>query len=138
MNQVILTFCEKLQPSDWQKMATETRTVKGVLAHLVGWQREVSIELLKSMKPGESPWFVFVEDYDDFNAKIDTEFNAVPPEGLLREFRKWDAELDRQIQSIGIEKLRERPEAEWVLDKGDDSHFLEHFNQMKKAVDTPA
>ncbi len=137
MNQEILQFCDELQPSDWQKMATSTKTVKDVLAHLVGWQREVATEFEKSIR-GQEPWFISVSNYDDFNDRIDKEFKTISAKDLLKEFRKWDDTLERRISELGEDMLRRRKEAEWVFDEGDDGHFLEHFNQIKRATNKRA
>lgn len=118
-------------------MATSTKTVKDVLAHLVGWQREVVVEFEKSLR-GEEPWFISITNYDDFNGRIDKEFKTVSTKVLLKEFRKWDQILEQRISELGEDVLRRRKEAEWVFDEGDDGHFLEHLNQMKQAIKKPA
>jgi hypothetical protein len=133
-NVEIIEFCQKLDRSDWAKMATKSQTVKDIFAHLVGWQREVVLELRKTWNSKKQPWFGLTSDYDDFNARIRNEFNATKPEDLITEFKRWDLALDQEINEIGENQLRAKPEADWVMDEGEDSHFLNHFLQIKKAV----
>ena len=116
-------------------MAKKTQTVKDIFAHLVGWQRECVLELRKTWNSGKQPWFVLTSEYDDFNLKIRNEFDVFQPDNLLQEFKKWDRALEQMIIEIGEDKLRSKREAAWVMDEGEDGHFLNHFLQIKKAVE---
>lgn len=134
-NNEIIDFCQKLTLADWERMATKTQTIKDIVAHLVGWQRECVFELEKTWNSGVQPWFMLTDDYDEFNAKIRGEFHSSKPSELLEKFRYWDSALNKTIDQIGEGKLRNKPGLEWVLDEGEDGHFLNHFLQIKKAVE---
>lgn len=130
-----IAYLQSLKPEDWSKMATSKWTVKDVLAHLVGWEREVAQTFTDAWKNGKQPWFMITENYDDFNAKIKEEFTAWSPEELLTEWQKWEKNLDDKIKEIGKDNFDVRKEAfTWVTDEGEQSHYLHHINQIKKAV----
>ena len=65
-----LAFFRNLKPEDWDKRVTDLWTVKDVLAHLVGWEREVALEFRRTWGTDKKPWFVAIDDYNDFNKKI--------------------------------------------------------------------
>ncbi|OGN01192.1 MAG: hypothetical protein A3I26_03725 [Candidatus Yanofskybacteria bacterium RIFCSPLOWO2_02_FULL_43_10] len=51
----IIKFFRSLNPDDWSKKVTERWTVKDVLSHLIGWDREVVIELRNTFQKETEP-----------------------------------------------------------------------------------
>src|SRR3989344_447983 len=132
----IIKFFRSLNLEDWTQKVTDKWTVKDVLSHLVGWDREVVIELRKTFENGTEPWFMKTDDYTEFNEKIYSEFRDILPEELLSELEKWEKEWKNEIKNIGEDKIRQREHVSWVFDEdeGDESHFEHHINQVKKVL----
>ncbi|MCX6784369.1 MAG: hypothetical protein NTV81_00285, partial [Candidatus Komeilibacteria bacterium] len=57
-----------------------------------------------------------------------------PPSQLIDELKKWEEELEKNIQTIGEEKIRQRNDLGWVFDEGGDPHFEHHLKQIKKSL----
>ncbi len=85
---------------------TDLWTVKDVLAHLVGWEREVALEFKKMWGTDIEPWFTITDDYNDFKRKIYEEFKNFTPEELLLELEKWQAVVAKEIDRVGEDKIR--------------------------------
>ncbi|MGE5298224.1 MAG: maleylpyruvate isomerase N-terminal domain-containing protein [Acidobacteriaceae bacterium] len=126
----IISFFKSLKPEDWAKKTSEKWTVKDVLAHLVGWEREVATTLPKSWETKTEPWFMATGNYQDFNQRVYKEFKDYPPEKLLAELEKWEEILKTEIEKIGADKIRQRPHMSWVFDEGDEPHFGHHVQQV--------
>ncbi|MCX6785073.1 MAG: hypothetical protein NTV81_04060 [Candidatus Komeilibacteria bacterium] len=62
-----INFFKNLKPSDWDVLATKKWRVKDVLAHLVGWEREVAKALVRVFEAEEKPWFVLIENSNACN-----------------------------------------------------------------------
>ena len=136
----IIAFFQGLKPEDWNKEVNPKWTVKDVLSHLVGWEREVVLELSKTVMEGRQPWFMLTEQYDKFNKKIFEEYKNYTPLQLLEEFKKWDCAWEEEIDKIGEEKIRASAHASWVFDEignnGEDeqSHFEHHIQQIRSVL----
>ncbi|MFA4941290.1 MAG: hypothetical protein WC582_01670 [Patescibacteria group bacterium] len=129
----IVSFFKNLKDSDWDIFATKKWRIKDELSHLVGWERECAQELVKVFKTGNEPWFTLTDDYTKFNEKIYQEFKNYSPTVLLSELEKWEKKLEKNIQKIGEDKIRER-NWDWVFDEGENSHFGHHIEQIKEAL----
>jgi hypothetical protein len=129
-----ISFCEQLKPEDWDKQATPKWKVKDIVSHLVGWDREVVREFRRTWESGDQPWFMMTDDYDAFNVRIYEEFKDYSPAQLIQEFEKWAGILDREIEKIGENEIRKRPNMDWLFDEGDEPHFDHHLNQIQKAL----
>lgn len=87
-----LSFCKTLRPEDWQKRVNKGWTVKDLVAHMVGWEKEVAIELPKAWAKGEKPWFLLADNYDDFNdfnSQSVAVYRNFSNDELLAEWGKW-------------------------------------------------
>ncbi len=132
--QDFLTYLKALPSDAWQDNVNEVWTVKDVVAHLVGWERECANVLQKVWDSKKEPWFLVTDEYDDFNARNVEEYKDCTPEQLLVEWEKWQNTLNEKIKEIGEENLRANPKLfAWVFDEGDDSHYEQHFQQIQKA-----
>ena len=132
----VVKFFKSLKPEDWSRKVTEKWTVKDVLSHLVGWHREVVIELRNTFEKEIEHWFMKTDDYTEFNDKIYNEFKDRLPEELLIEFEKWEKSWGNEVKNIGEDKIKQRKHTSWVFDEdeGDEPHFEHHINQIKKAL----
>lgn len=131
-----LDYCKNLKPEDWEVIATSKWTVKEVVAHLVGWEKEAVKTFKESWTSGVKPWFMVTDDYEDFNTKVIEEYKSFSPEELLTEWKKWQDELDRLVKEVGEEKVNARyKEFGWVMDLGEESHYDHHLKQIKKALE---
>ncbi|MCX6741028.1 MAG: hypothetical protein NTY61_01375 [Candidatus Parcubacteria bacterium] len=135
----IILFCKNLKPEDWEKhMATEWPIkmvkVKDVVAHLVGWSKEVAQELPKIWGNKKEPWFMLTDNYGDFNHKTYQEYKNFTPEEILSELRKWQSVLAGEIEKIGEKNIRQRPHMTWVFDEGEEPHGEYHLNQIQKVI----
>jgi hypothetical protein len=130
----IISFCENLNPEDWDRQVTEKWRVKDVVSHLVGWEREVAQEFQRTWDAKIEPWFMKTDSYDDFNAKICEEFKDYSSTELLRELKKWQAVVEKETRDIGEDNIRQRPHMSWFFDEGDEPHFEHHIKQIRKAL----
>ena len=128
-------YLKTLKPEDWSKKATDKWTVKDVVAHLVGWEKEVVNTLDEARKTGEPAWFMKQKNWDEFN-KQNTEFyKNYSPKELLEEWEMWQEKLEAKIKELGESELRDDKDMEYLFDEGDDSHYEHHYRQIKKAVE---
>lgn len=126
---------ENLKDEEWDIKVDNEWAIKDVVAHLVGWEKECVQILEETWKTKEKPWFLKTDDYNEFNKKNAQEYENYSPKELLKEWKFWQNSLDEKIEKIGENNLRQNPELfEWVFDEGEDGHYLEHFNQIKKVL----
>lgn len=130
----VVSFFNGLKESDWDVFATKKWRVKDLLSHLVGWEREVDRELVKVFETGNEPWFMSVENYDDFNERVYQEFKQYSPKLLISELEMWRDALGKEIRRIGEDKIRQRPRMSWVFDEGGEPHFEHHMRQVDEAL----
>lgn len=130
----IVSFCGKLNPEDWSKPATKKWRVKDVVSHLVGWEREVAQEFKRTWGSKNEPWFMKVENYDDFNEKIFNEFKDCSPTELLAELKKWQGVVSKEIADAGETNIRQHPHMDWLFDEGGEPHFEHHLKQIQLAL----
>lgn len=130
-----IDFLKTLTPADWETKVTDKWTVKDIVAHMVGWEREGAKTFLEAWQKGEKPWFMTEKSFDDFNNRIIEEYIKYSPEELMNEWKKWQDDLDRQVKEIGEDKVNERyREFDWVFDSGDDNHYEHHLKQIKAGL----
>ena len=131
-----IDYLKSLKPEDWLKRATIKWTVKDVLSHLVGWEREVATTFLKSRESKKIPWYLETEDYDEFNEKIQKEFADWSPEDLIKEWKKWEENLNSKIREVGEDIINiRRQNLSWMVDGKENNHTDWHINQIKKALE---
>lgn len=130
-----IAYLKTLKPEDWSKPVTDKWTVKDVVAHLVGWEREVAQTFLVDRTANRISWYVDAGDYDEFNKKIKREFLNWMPDNLLEEWGKWEEDLNNKILSVGedISKVRQE-NLSWVIDGKIHDHTEWHINQIKKSL----
>lgn len=129
-----IEYLRNLNPEDWNVKATDKWTVKDVVAHLVGWEKEVANTLEVSRKTGEPAWFMKQENWDKFN-KQNTEFyKDYSLEKLLNEWEMWQKKLEVKIKELGEQELRDDKDVEYLFDEGDDNHYEHHWKQIRKAL----
>lgn len=129
-----IDFLKKLKPEDWEKPVTDKWSVKDVVAHLVGWEKESVRELKRIWGTDQVAWFVKDTNYKDFNDKTVAEFSHYSPNELFGEWEKWQAELDSLVEKIGEDKIRQAPDMDWVFDEGEDGHCLYHYKQIENCL----
>lgn len=129
-----ILYCKTLRPEDWNKKVNDKLTVKDVIAHMVGWEKEAVLELPKFWNTKQKPWFLKTHNYDKFNAKSIAEYKNYSPEKLLAEWKKWQKKLDNEIKKIGEENLRKSLDIDWIFDEGDGSHYEQHYEQIRKIL----
>ena len=129
----VISFFRNLKSEDWEKPVTKLWRVKDVLAHLVGWEREIAQELPRAWENSENPWFVDTDNYDNFNAEIYEEYKDFSPAQLLAELKEWQDALSEEIEKIGEDDLRESNYSKWIFDEGDE-HSGHHIKQVRFAL----
>jgi hypothetical protein len=130
-----IDYLKQLKAEDWNKMATEKWTVKDVVAHMVGWEKDDPETIKKIWKTRQAPWFMKTDDYDNFNQKAVEFYKNYTPSQLIEEFEKWQNVTQKQIDLIGEEKLRAYPELfGWLFDETDNSHCNHHLRQIKNVL----
>jgi len=130
-----IEFLQNLTPEQWMTKVTDKWTVKDVISHLIGWNIDASSELKNMWETGRDVWFLTRENYGEFNEKYVTLFEKLTPGEVLKKWVESEDEFNKIVGQIGEENLRKDNEKYyWVFDEGEDNHYLEHLNQLKKAI----
>ncbi len=131
-----ISYLRTLKIDDWNKKVTDKWTVKDVVAHMVGWEKE-DPEIIKSTWGSKKvPWFYETDNYDDFNKKAVEFYKDYTPAQLLDEWEKWRNKVKEEIERIGEDKLRARPDLfGWLFEEGEGSHYNHHYQQIRKALE---
>lgn len=126
-----IEYLEKMNEKDWDVLVDSNWTIKDVVAHLVGWEDESIKVLREARKTGKKPWFLDYSDLDyvGFNRKNVKKYKNYSPKQLLSEWKRLAKITEEEIEGIRQETLKEK---DWVFD---DSHYLEHFKQIKKILE---
>ena len=128
-------YLKTLNPEDWDEKATEKWTVKDVVAHMVGWEKEDAQIIGSIWKSKKAPWFYETNDYDDFNKKSVEHYKDYTPSQLIGEWEKWRRAVEKEISRIGEDKMKARPDLfGWLFKKRDDDHYNHHYRQIRKTV----
>ena len=131
-----IAYIRTLKPEDWNKKATEKWTVKDVVAHMIGWEKGDPEIIKETWKSKRTPWFYETNEFDEFNKNAVEFYKQYMPEQLIGELGKWQKKVKEDIDSIGEDKLRNRPDLfGWLFDESDDSHYSHHYRQIKNTVE---
>lgn len=85
-----LVFLEDLDPKDWNQKVTGKWTIRDMIVHLIGWEKEATKELPVSYATRQRPWFMNNnDDYVKFNAKNVQEYKDHSFKQLIKEWKKW-------------------------------------------------
>ncbi len=123
-----ISYLEGLKDEDWNVKVNSKWNVKDVVSHLVGWEEECAKALISFMKTGEKPWFLVEQDYSEFNRKNVERYKNYSHKELLEKWKSLAKITEKEIKEIGEENLKDK---EWLFD---DSHYIEHWEQIKKAL----
>ena len=130
-----ISYLKTLQPEDWNKQVTDKWTVKDVVAHMVGWEKGDSDAIQKAWETKEKPWWLDTSDYDEFNRQNVKLYKDYTPEELIKEWEKCEKHNENEIERIGEDKLRSRPDLfRWLFEEGEDSHYNYHYKQIKEVL----
>jgi len=131
-----ITLIKSLKPEDWNKKATEKWSVKDVVAHMVGWEREDSDVIRLTWENKERPWFMKTEDYNEFNKKWVEYYRNYTSQELIQELETWQKTVQAEIDSIGEENLKTRLDLfKWLFNDGEDNHYNHHYRQIMAATE---
>lgn len=135
MDDFTLEF-KNLKPSDWKKKVDSNWTVKDVVAHLVGWERESALQLPKIWITKRKPWFLETKNYDAFNNRSIEQFGRLSTTELLHEWKYWSEKFLHELNQIKDEQIEEYPALyDWAIEIGEDSHYFHHLKQIKRILD---
>ena len=135
VSMTFLEYCRNLKLENWNKQVSEKWTVKDVIAHLVGWEKEVTNTLEESRKTGEPAWFMKQENWDEFNKQSIEFYKDYSPTELLDEWEMWQKKLEAKIKEQGEKELRDDKDMEYLFDEGEDNHYEHHWKQIREAVE---
>jgi uncharacterized protein (TIGR03083 family) len=143
VEQELLELLAGLTDAQWSTKANMDWTVKDVVAHLVGWEKEAAAVLPEQWEAKSPAWFLETSDYAAFNKNSVENYRHFSGARLLEEWRRWRGELSLQVERIGAENLRSRPDLfDWVFsadrlaadERGEVGHYVEHLRQIKRAL----
>lgn len=131
-----ISYLKTLKPEDWKRRVNNKWTVKDVVAHMVGWERGDPEAIYKAWKTKKPPWWMETDDYDDFNRENVENYKNYTPEQLINEWERWQNFLQREMDKVGEENLRSRPDLfGWLFEEGEGSHYEHHFKQIREVVE---
>jgi hypothetical protein len=134
MSDFILEF-KNLKPADWKKKVDADWTVKDVISHLVGWERESVLQLPKIWITKRKPWFLETDNYDEFNRRSIEQFSKLSTVELLQEWKYWSEKFLHELNQIPEAQLEEYAELyDWAIESGEDSHYAYHIRQIRDAI----
>ncbi|WKZ25101.1 MAG: hypothetical protein QY321_01585 [Patescibacteria group bacterium] len=130
-----ISYLETLTENDWSKKVTSQWSVKDVVAHLTGWEKD-DVDAIRSIwTTKELPWWMKTKNYDDYNKKWVDYYSSYTSGQLLNELKICQQAVADEINRIGEANLREYPELfSWLFDETDKSHYSIHLRQIKEAV----
>lgn len=137
-----IAYLKTLKPEEWQVMVTPKWTVKDVVAHMVGWEKG-DVEAIRSIWKTKQPaWWKGQDNFDDFNNQAVEFYKNYTPERLIAEWEMWQKKVGEEIDKIGYENIKSRPDLfDWLFEgiqdnrqDGNESHYKHHYNQIKKAL----
>lgn len=135
ITQDFFKLLENLNEGDWNIKVNNGWTIKEVISHLVGWEKEAVKVLDEEWKTKKKPWFLETEDFANFNKQSIENYRDYSPKKLMDKWKKWQRLLDEKIDEIGEKNLRKESELfEWVFDEGEDNHYLVHYKQIQQAL----
>ena len=129
-----ISYCRTLSPDDWSKKVTKSWTVKDVVAHMVGWEKEAAKAFKPAWVKGIRPWFLDTSDFAEFNAESVKKYRHYSPVQLLEEWVKCQGTIDGLIEKVGKDNIAQRKDFEWVFDEGADSHYDYHLKQIQEVL----
>lgn len=130
-----ISYLKTLKPEDWNKKVNDQRTVKDVAAHMVSWEKEDTTIIGLTWKTKKIPWFCETDDYEDFNNKHIEYYKDYAPEQIIKEWRKYQKQVQEEIDSIGEDNLKKYPDLfKWLLEKGEGSHYELHYKEIRDVV----
>ena len=131
-----ITYLKTLKPEDWQKKVADGRTIKEVIAHMVGWEKHDPGIIRTTWKTKKIPWFYQTDDYEDFNKKNIEYYKDYKPAELIKEWEKWQKKVKEEIDRIGEDKLKPRPDLfGWLFDKSEKSHYNLHYQEIRAVIE---
>jgi hypothetical protein len=126
---------EDLNERDWEIKVNQNWTIKDVISHLVGWEKESCNALQESWTFKKEPWFLKTDDFSKFNETSVNNYKDYSKEMIIKEWKYWQYMLNKMIEEIKEKNLKKYPELfSWVFDEGENSHYLKHLNQIKKVL----
>jgi hypothetical protein len=130
-----IVLLKTLRPEDWGKIVNNGRTIKDVVAHMIGWEKEDTKIIRINWATKETPWFYKTDDYDVFNNKNIEYYKDYTPEQLIEEFEKYQNEVQKIVDDIGEDNLRKYPKLfGWLFRVDDGCHYAEHLKEIKDII----
>ena len=105
-----ISYLKTLKLDDWNKKATDRWTIKDVVAHMVGREREDVEEIKKIWDTKQKPWFMETDNYDEFNAKWAEFYKDYTSDELISEWELWQKKVTEEIDKIGYSNIKSRPD----------------------------
>lgn len=130
MENKFIDLLRSLTPEEWNKKVDDNWTIKDVVAHMVGWEKEFVKQLPIIWKTKKKPWFAESSMGDDeFNGKMVIKYKNLSPKQLINEWEKWLLKVQKEVNKIGERNMQANPNLfDWWFDE---SHEETHYNQIK-------
>ncbi|MDE1870883.1 MAG: maleylpyruvate isomerase N-terminal domain-containing protein [Candidatus Micrarchaeota archaeon] len=126
---------ERLDKGDWKLKVNENWTIKDVVAHLVGWEREDARTLYKLYKTRKRAWWSHTNNFDDFNKKSVKRYKTYSNSALIKEWKHQYKIVKREMKRIGITDLKaDSKRFGWLFDGTDANHIFGHYKQIQKVL----
>jgi len=133
----LISYLENLSEEELNIIVFDQWTVKDIVSHLIGWNEEASKVLPEVWISGETPWFMNIDNYDSFNQSFVDKYKPYSGKEILKMFKESEDMFNTVVKEIGEDRLRAHGKKyDWVFDEGEDNHYLEHFKQIKEAVES--
>lgn len=80
-----IAYLRRLRPEEWDVKVTDKWTVKDVVAHMVGWEKDDPAAIRNAWETKQLPWFYATDAYDEFNKRSVEFYRDYAPHELLEE-----------------------------------------------------
>lgn len=128
---------DDLTPDQLTRIWFGTWSVKDIVAHVAGWEREMTVAL-ERMARGErpTPEGVDYSDADAWNAKFSSAVKAIDPQTVLANWQQTHMTYVKAAQALPDDRFGEsdgKPKtANRLIETSGFGHFREHGAQVRE------
>jgi hypothetical protein len=82
------------------------------------------------------------EEWDEFNRREVGRYKDYTPQQLIKEWEMWQKKVSEEINEIGYQKIKSRPDLfDWLIEEEGGytlseggAHYEHHYRQIKTAL----
>lgn len=129
------TLLKNLTKKQWGIEVSGHRTVKDIIAHMVGWEKE-AVMYFRSKAYDSASYSMSFKNYNGkFNNRAVKRYAILFTDELLKEWAKWQKLLAVELKKVDKEKLQGKLQLfDWIVDGNEKNHYSWHLRQLKERL----